>query len=352
MKKHIVGVTVLCAILAAACAGVFTWYLLLRYEAGLLDVCAVQQDGYVQLVLDQIRLQGDRDDREIIENILGAMDASSNKYWTFSRDQDMLFVKDVLETNKYKGFTTATYYMSDSARAFLDGMRLDRVSHADITIEGKEYIASGAAFTYQGDTYRLCLLTNRSVLLDNNLFLGAKTELCVMVAAILILFVVVSTALAQKVRRLQLRSDRQEEAVETLNQSLDKMNRMFSQRDLHDTRTNLWSRETLPMFLSKLRGRKAYPMALALVQCSGEGAVRALLDMANVTLDRRVLRFKLEENLIGLLFVRCDLELALENVQSLLNREVFLQEFLLLSSGGVTKVGEGKWESDCTGSTV
>ena len=288
MKKHIVGVTVLCAILAAACAGVLTWYLLLRYEAGLLDVCAVQQDGYVQLVLDQIRLQGDRDDREIIENILGAMDASSNKYWTFSRDQDMLFVKDVLETNKYKGFTTATYYMSDSARAFLDGMRLDRVSHADITIEGKEYIASGAAFAYQGDTYRLCLLTNRSVLLDNNLFLGAKTELCVMVAAILILFVVVSTALAQKVRRLQLRSDRQEEAVETLNQSLDKMNRMFSQRDLHDTRTNLWSRETLPMFLSKLRGRKAYPMALALVQCSGEGAVRALLDMANVTLDRRV----------------------------------------------------------------
>ena len=130
------------------------------------------------------------------------------------------------------------------------------------------------------------------------------------------------------------------------------MNRMFSQRDLHDTRTNLWSRETLPMFLSKLRGRKAYPMALALVQCSGEGAVRALLDMANVTLDRRVLRFKLEENLIGLLFVRCDLELALENVQSLLNREVFLQEFLLLSSGGVTKGGEGKWESDCTGSTV
>ena len=349
MKKHIVGVTVLCAILVAACAGVFTWYLLLRYEAGLLDVCAVQQDGYVQLVLDQIHL---RSGQEGVEDILSTMDASSNKYWTFSRDQDMLFVKDVLETNKYKGFTTATYYMSDSARAFLDGMRLDRVSHADITIEGKEYIASGAAFAYQGDTYRLCLLTNRSVLLDNNLFLGAKTELCVMVAAILILFVVVSTALAQKVRRLQLRSDRQEEAVETLNQSLDKMNRMFSQRDLHDTRTNLWSRETLPMFLSKLRGRKAYPMALALVQCSGEGAVRALLDMANVTLDRRVLRFKLEENLIGLLFVRCDLELALENVQSLLNREVFLQEFLLLSSGGVTKGGEGKWESDCTGSTV
>ena len=48
MKKHIVGVTVLCAILAAACAGVFTWYLLLRYEAGLLDCCAVQHAADLQ----------------------------------------------------------------------------------------------------------------------------------------------------------------------------------------------------------------------------------------------------------------------------------------------------------------
>lgn len=332
-KRHpIVGVTLLCTLLASLCAGMLAWFLLAQYEEGLLDVCAVQQDGYVQLVLDQIRLRSGREGREGVEEILSSMDASSNKYWTFSREQDMLFVKDVLETNKYKGFTTATYYVSDSARRFLESIRVDRVSHAGISIEEKEYIASGAAFEYQGDVYRLCLLTNRSVLLDNNLFLGAKTELCALGAGMLILWIVGSALLAGKVRRLQLRGDQQDEAVETLNQSLDRLNKLFSQRDLHDTRRNLWSKEALPAFVAKLRARKAYPLSLALLRCSGEKAVQELLETASVSLDRSVLRFDLGGHVIGLLFVRCDLERALDSVMSLLNRDVSLEEFLLLSS--------------------
>lgn len=145
-KRHpIVGVTLLCTLLASLCAGALAWFQLNRYEAGLVEVCAVQQDSYVQLVLDQIRMRRDQKSRGEIEDILGSMDASSNKYWTFSRGQDMLFVKDVLETNKYKGFTTATYYVSDSARSFLEDIRVDRVSHAGIFIEDREYIASGGA---------------------------------------------------------------------------------------------------------------------------------------------------------------------------------------------------------------
>lgn len=332
-KRHpIVGVTLLCTLLASLCAGALTWFQLTRYEAGLVEVCAVQQDSYVQLVLDQIRLQRDGKNQVEIEDILGAMDASSNKYWTFSREQDMLFVKDVLETNKYKGFTTATYYVSDSARRFLEGIRVDRVSHADILIEDREYVASGAAFEYQGDVYRLCLLTNRSVLLDNNVFLGAKTELCTLAAGILLLFIIVPVLLAGKVRKLQLRGDRQDEATETLNQSLDRMNKLFSERDLHDTRRSLWSKEALPAFLAKLRARKAYPLSLALLRCSGETATRELLALASVALDRTVLRFTLDDNVIGLLFVQCDLERALDSAMSLLSDDVSLEEFLLLSS--------------------
>lgn len=328
----IVGVTLLCAVLAALCAGAAGWLLLERYEAGLLDVCAVQQDGYVQLALDQIRLRAGRDGVEGIQEVLETMDASSNKYWTFSREQDMLFVKDVLETNKYKGFTTATYYVSDSARSFLESIRADRVSHANISIEEKEYVASGAAFEYQGDLYRLCLLTNRSVLLDNNVFLGAKTELCALGIGMLGLFIVVSVLLAGKAHRLQLRGDRQDETVETLNQSLDRMNKLFSQRDLHDTRHNLWTKEALPSFIGKLRARKAYPLSLALLRCSGEKAAQELLEMASVSLDRSVLRFDLGGHVIGLLFVCCDLERALDDAMSLLNQDVSLEEFMLLSS--------------------
>ena len=330
-KRHpIVGITLVCAVLASLCAGTLAWFLLARYEAGLLEVCAVQQDGYVQLVLDQIHL---RSGQEGVEDILSTMVASSNKYWTFSRDQDMLFVKDVLETNKYKGFTTATYYVSDSARSFLESVQVDRVSHASISIGERDYVASGAAFEYRGDVYRLCLLTNRSVFLDNNRFLGARTELCALGAGVLLLFIIVSVLLAGKVRRLQLRGDQQDEAMETLNQSLDKMNKLFAQRDMHDTRRNLWSKEALPSFITKLRARKAYPLSLALLRCSGEKAAQELLEMASVSLDRSVLRFDLEGCVIGLLFVRCDQERALDSVMSLLNQDVSLEEFLLLSSG-------------------
>ena len=87
-----------------------------------------------------------------------------------------------------------------------------------------------------------------------------------------------------------------------------------------------------PSFITKLRARKAYPLSLALLRCSGEKAAQELLEMASVSLDRSVLRFDLEGCVIGLLFVRCDQERALDSVMSLLNQDVSLEEFLLLSS--------------------
>ena len=44
----------------------------------------------------------------MIEKVLSSLDASSNKYWTLSENQELLFVKDVTETNKYKGFRENT----------------------------------------------------------------------------------------------------------------------------------------------------------------------------------------------------------------------------------------------------
>lgn len=112
----------------------------------------------VQLVLDQINLKDNRDDEQIIKDILGAMDASSNRYWTFSKDQSMLFVKDVTETNKYKGVNTATYYISDSAKEFLNNLSVNNVIHSYIEINDNRYIASGVMFEYKGElTDCVCL---------------------------------------------------------------------------------------------------------------------------------------------------------------------------------------------------
>lgn len=73
------------------------------------------------------------------------------------------------------------------------------------------------------------------------------------------------------------------------------------------------------------------------------------MKLASVSLDRTVLRFTLDDHLLGLLFVQCDLEQALDSAMSLLNDDVSLEEFLLLSSAteqpkDLASFGAGKGE--------
>lgn len=75
--------------------GFLAWLQLGTYERGILDVYAVQQDGYVQLVLDQINLIENDTDEALVNDILATFDASSNKYWTLSHDDALVFIKDV-----------------------------------------------------------------------------------------------------------------------------------------------------------------------------------------------------------------------------------------------------------------
>ena len=133
-KHPVLIITSICSICFAVVAGLFAYMQISIYESGILEVCATQQDAYVQLVLDQINIKSNRDDEQIIKEILGTMDASSNRYWTFLKDQSMLFVKDVTETNKYKGVTPATYYISDSAKDFLDSLTVNNVTHSYIDV--------------------------------------------------------------------------------------------------------------------------------------------------------------------------------------------------------------------------
>lgn len=325
--------TALGMLILALCAGCLALLQMRRYEEGILDVCAVQQDGYVQLVLEQINLQGGQGSEEDITRILGTLDASSNKYWTFSKDQSMLFVKDVLETNKYKGFTTKTYYVSDSARAFLDSIQTNRVTHGNIMIEDKEYVVSGTAFVYGGDTYQLCLLTNRDVLLDNNQFLGAKIELGIIAAVLLFLLVIIPMAYAIWIRKLQRASAESEEAVRTLNENLSRMNKLLSEQDLHDTRSNIWKQEALPEFLKKIRDRGATPSTLVKVKCASAEASEELLQRAASVLDKTVLRFEMEDSNLAFLFVQRDMDPAVNQLLPLLTQETTLEDLILLAGG-------------------
>ena len=145
-----------------------------NYESSILSIYAQQQDAYVQLVLDQINMLENRSDDEIVHKILGSLDTSDRKYWTLSKEQALLFVKDVMETNRYKGLTSESFFTSDSASYFLSNLGLNHVAHEVIEMEGDKYVASGVVFEYNGARYKICLLTNDTVILDNNVFLSAK----------------------------------------------------------------------------------------------------------------------------------------------------------------------------------
>ena len=201
-KHPVLIITTICVICVAVIAGFTAHIELQRYEDGILDVCATQQDAYVQLVLDQINLKDNRNDEQIIKEILETMDASSNHYWTFSKDQSMLFVKDITETNKYKGVTASTYYMSDSAKEFIDGLIQNKVVHKTININDNDYIASGVLFEYKNEPYRLCLLTQRGALLDNNSYLGVKTQMTTLFVVLLLIIVLVPMLMAYYIRHM------------------------------------------------------------------------------------------------------------------------------------------------------
>lgn len=315
-------VVVLCALALTIGGGLFAQYEMERYEEGILDVCATQQDAYVQLVLDQINLKENRDDADIIEDILGTLDASSNKYWTFSKDQEILFVKDVLETNKYKGFTMSTYYSSESAKEFLSGLQLNYVTHADIKIGEKGYVASGVMFNYGGSEYRLCLLTNSSVLLDNNSFLGAKTELSMVIAALLFLLVLIPICFANRHRKLMLQVEEKEQEMQKLNVKVLNLNDKLSRRDLHDTRNNLWKQETLPGFVKKFQERQISPVTGIYLQCDSLEIRNRFLAETSSYFGKEVLRFAQGETDLVLLFVQIDKQTALGALKPILTEGV------------------------------
>ena len=100
--KNVLVITTIYVICFSVIAGVFAYTRINKYEEGVLEVCATQQDAYVQLVLDQINLKSNRDDEQIINDILGTMNSSSNKYWTFSKNQSMLLLRMYLKLTDTK----------------------------------------------------------------------------------------------------------------------------------------------------------------------------------------------------------------------------------------------------------
>lgn len=297
-------------------------------ERGILEVCATQQDGYVQLVIDQINLKDNRDDEEMISDILQTMDASTTKYWVFSQDQTMLFVKDVTETNKYKGFSAATYWGTEGAQGFLDGLQRGAVIHGLVTVDGVEYLASGSVFEYDGREYRLCLLTNRAALLDNNDYLGARSRLLVIMLVTLGLLLIVPVSIAFATARARRQTAAEHEEVRCSYERLRGVAERMANKELYDTRARVWSDDALAPFLERLLERgDAGGAYLAKVACASPGGRDALVGRASVLLGDDVVRFTLGDDLV-LLFVSSDEGAVRRAVAPLLGDGVSLEQVI------------------------
>lgn len=198
------GTVAVVAVLIALAAAALCWWQLVHYEDNLIDIFAKQQDQYVDLAVDQIKA-AESDDEHIVSSVLESIAGSNSQYWTLTKDGDFLFVKDVTDSNRYRGLPDSTYYSTDEAQQFVRNLTAGTVQHGVITINDRQFIASGTEFEHNGTTYRICLLTGKNVVIDQNAYLAARVNLATTIAVVLALFVIGAIVMA-------LHNDRKNEA--------------------------------------------------------------------------------------------------------------------------------------------
>ena len=307
-------------ILAAVIMAVIGWHEAKDYEKSVLAIYAEQQDAYVQLVLDQINVLDDRSDEEIVKKILGSLDTSGRKYWTLTKDQALLFVKDVMETNRYKGLTTETFFSSDSAAKFLQDLEINRVIHETIQMDGVRYVASGVIFEYNGAEYKICLLTNDTVILDNNIFLSSKIGLYVFGVLLLGLLLVVSMIFANVLDLREKRMKAMKEHITGLNKVLTEQTEMIREMNWYHTRWSVFKPSAMEMFVQKIVQRQIVPVVFVSLAFDSEEQRDYFLQKAQILLDEKVVRFEREYGdglvLLVLRYQAQEVEKALELMKS------------------------------------
>lgn len=312
-KHRIVTLTVLFIIIVVA---LFGGYEISRYDDSVFDIYAEQQDAYVQLVLDQINIQADRSDEQIITEILGSLDTSNSKYWTLSKDQALLFVKNVTETNRYKGFTTETYYVSESAEKFLDSLTVNHVIHKTIKIEDDRYVASGVVFEYNGAQYKICLLTNETVILDNNTYLFSKIVMYIYIAVLLIILLVLTMIFISVIESGNRKKNELEFKIESLNKNIDELEDKIKALNYYQTRRSLFNNSLLHTFVKKLDERKINPITFIKIKFEHKQNMEEFLDKAQLLLDDKILRFSEGRRGLVLIFVQYHQEEALKALKA------------------------------------
>ena len=191
--------------------------------------------------------------------------------------------------------------------------------HKTININDNDYIASGVLFEYKNEPYRLCLLTQRGALLDNNSYLGVKTQMTTLFVVLLLIIVLVPMLMAYYIRHMLFKMDVQKDTIDTVNRRLSKINQKLMESDLHDTRNNLWKQKAIIPFLEKITKREIYPVTFIHIKCRNIESRVKFIERAVYILDKNVLRFEYGRTDLVLIFIKIDEKRALDKINILVD---------------------------------
>ncbi len=306
----------------AIASDVFIYCQLENYETRFLEIYGAEQDGYVKIILDQInRLQDQGADEDITE-IISTLDATASRYWTLSKGDSILFVKSVTETNRYKGFSDGTYYATETASAFMDSLGVNEVNHRIIYLNEDRFIASGMIFGWQGEQYRICLLTYDRVVLEDNILLECRNSIIIILSLVLALMIILSMVMSKKIQSQKYLLDKQEERVVWQNQQIEHLDERLKREYAFSASRHVFKNVMLDEFLQALDEKDVYPLHFAAFETESAKAREKFFARMQAVLDNRVLRFSMDEQFLVLVFVKYPRKVSKEIIESLEDDDV------------------------------
>lgn len=233
-----------------------------------------------------------------------------------------MFVKSVIETNRYKGFTDGTYYATETASDFMNSLAVNQVDHKIIYLDNDRFIASGMIFNWHKESYRVCLLTYDRVILEDNILLECKNLIIIILSIVLALLVILSMVMSRKICRQEDHIDKQEEHIVWQNQQIALLDEQLKREYAFSASKHVFKNTVLDEFLETLDQKNVYPLHFAVFETESLEARDEFFEHMQVVLDNHVLRFSMDERLVVLIFVRYDQEVSNKIIDSLENWNV------------------------------
>ena len=306
----------------AIAADIFIVYQLENYETRFLELYGAEQDGYVKIILEQINRLEDQGTEDDITAIISTLDSTASRYWTLSKDESILFVKSVTETNRYKGFADGAYYATKTASEFMNSLKVNQVGHQIIHLDNDRFIASGMIFQWQKEQYRICLLTYDRVILEDNVLLECKNSIIIILSISLAFLVILSMIMSRTIGKQGRQIRSQEERIVWQNQQIQRLDEKIKREYSFSASKHVFKGNILNEFLNTLDEKNVFPLHFAVFEADKKEVRDEFLERMQAVLDNRVLRFCMDDLRVVLIFVKYERKVSERMIGSLENWNV------------------------------